>query len=174
MENHETNARQESATSSRDAPLNKLASEIENVRTRDYVQNRLLPQMAWYSKKGNSYKKKYYQLTWLSFALDVAILILVVLLQGSLAIRMLIALCGGGVIAINAYLLQNNLRDLWLTYRNTREVLLRTLYFYFNNSEEFSKGTSEEKDALLIEVCEEELTRENGTWRSSGRPIKEK
>ena len=174
MANRDTNAKQEGAKSSRDAPLEKLASEIENVRTRDYVQNRLLPQMAWYSKKAANYKKKYYQLTWLSFALDVAILILLVLLQGSLAIRILIALCGGGAIAINAYLFQNNLRDLWLTYRNTREILLRTLYFYFTDSEDFSKGTPAEKDALLIEVCEEELTRENGTWRSSGHPVKEK
>lgn len=166
MENHDENKKQETAASSRDRPLSELAGEIRDSRTKDYVENRLLPQMTWYSRKSMEYKKQYHALMSFSIMMGAMIPIMSFFLKGPLWVQVLIASLGAAVTAVNAYLSLNNSKDLWLTYRNTREILLRTLYFYFNNAEKFSKGTTEEKDALLIEVCEAELARENGTWRS--------
>ena len=166
MDNRNETPKQENANSTKDLPLRELASNIQDVRTKDYVENRLLPQMTWYSKKSNSYRRQYQVLMSFSIALGAMIPVMSVLVQGPPIIQLLIALLGTGATAVNAYLSLSNSRDLWLTYRNTREILLRTLYFYFNNAEKFSDGTAEEKDELLIEVCEAELARENGTWRS--------
>ena len=166
MDNQNKKTTSENTANSRNRPLSELAAEIQDARTKDYVENRLLPQMTWYSAKSREYKGQYYMLMSFSIVLGAMIPVTSLLLKGPLWVQVLIASLGASVTALNAYLSLNNSKDLWLTYRNTREILLRTLYFYFNNAEKFSKGTAEEKDALLIEVCEAELARENGTWRS--------
>ena len=166
MDNHNENNTQENTVSSRNRSISELAKEIPNAQTRDYVENRLLPQMKWYSAKSGACKKQYQMLMSLSIILGAMIPVTSLLLKGPLWVQVLIASLGVAVTAVNAYLSLNNSKDLWLTYRNTREILLRTLYFYFNNAEKFSGVTGEEKDELLIEVCEAEMARENGTWRS--------
>ena len=166
MDNRNENKPQENTVSSRNRSISELAKEIPNAQTKDYVENRLLPQMSWYSAKSRACKKQYQALMSFSIVLGAMIPVTSLLLKGPLWVQILIASLGAAVTAVNAYLSLNNSKDLWLTYRNTREILLRTLYFYFNNAEKFSGVTGEEKDELLIEVCEAEMARENGTWRS--------
>ncbi|MBR4544450.1 MAG: DUF4231 domain-containing protein [Oscillibacter sp.] len=157
---------QKKASSSRHDALAPLVEEIQDPRTKDYVKNRLLEQMKWYSKKSGECKKQYHRLMSASIVFGALIPVTSLFLGEPSVAQVLIAVFGVAVTALNAYISLNNSKDLWVTYRNTREILLRTLYFYFNNAEKFSKGTEAEKDALLIEVCEAEMARENGTWRS--------
>ena len=66
----------------------------------------------------------------------------------------------------------HNFKDLWLNYRNTREKLLRVLYYYFNDAGIFSKDMQQgERDILLINICEEEMAGENGEWMKLGKVI---
>ena len=134
--------------------------------------------MDYYSKASRKNKKKFYQYMTASIILGAAIPVITVLADENLwtgfpllGVRFVITLLGASVTGINAYLALNNYKDLWLTYRDTRENLLRTLYFYFNNVEDFEKGTQAEKDALLIRVCEKELAKENGGWRMLAEKI---
>ena len=157
---------QKKASPSRHDALAPLVEEIQDPRTKDYVKNRLLEQMNWYRKKSGECKKQYHRLMSASIVLGALIPVTSLFLGEPSVAQVLIAVFGVAVTALNAYISLNNSKDLWVTYRNTREILLRTLYFYFNNAEKFSKGTQEEKNALLIEVCEGEMARENGTWRS--------
>ena len=137
-----------------------LLAQVKNENTRDFIENRLIPQMNWYSAKSAEYN-----CMTAAIALGALIPVVSVLANGSTFIKVLIALLGAGVTAVNAYLSMQNYKDLWLTYRGTRENLLRTLYCYFNNAGMFSRNLPElEKDILLVNLCEEELSRENGGW----------
>lgn len=165
MNNQNTNG---DGGSPRDAALTALIGQVQSGKTRDYISNRILPQMKWYSSKSGENRKKYH--FWMTCAIVLGAMIPVasVFADGPVWVRALIAVLGAAVTACNAYLSLHNFRDLWLTYRNTREALLRTLYCYFNDAGIFSQNVSqEEKDILLINVCEEEMSRENSGWISA-------
>lgn len=56
-----TDSREENSRQSRDAALSNLIEQVQNEKTKDYITNRIVPQMEWYSNKSRSYKKKYYR-----------------------------------------------------------------------------------------------------------------
>ena len=164
MDNQDMSKKNKGADSFRDAPLSQLTEEIEDTRTRDYVKNRLLPQMAWFNKKSREYKSQYYALTSASIMMGVMIPVMSILLEGSALPRILIAFLGASITGVNAYLSINHSRDLWLTYSNTRETLLQTLYLYFNDAGVYSSSMGQkDKDKLLIDICEDNLGRKDGT-----------
>ena len=164
MDNQDMSKKNEGADFFRDAPLYQLTEEIQDTRTRDYVKNRLLPQMAWFNKKSREYKRQYYVLTSASIMMGAMIPVMSILLEGSALPRILIAILGASITGVNAYLSINHSRDLWLTYSSTRETLLQTLYLYFNDAGVYSASLAQEdRDKLLINVCEDELSRKNGT-----------
>jgi len=163
-----TDSRKENSRQSRDAALSNLIEQVQNEKTKDYITNRIVPQMEWYSSKSRSYKKKYFR--WMTAVIMIGAFVPVVSVfaDGSIWVKALLAALGAGTTACNAYLSLQNYKDLWLTYRKTREAVLRTLYFYFNNIGVFSQsGTQEEKDAHLITICENELSSETDGWQSS-------
>ena len=154
--------------------ITDLIAEIEDDRTRDYVENRLIPQMRWYQKKASECKALYLRLMSASIALGAFIPVLAVLVEGSLTLRASIVLCSVATTAINALLSLHNYKDLWINYRNSREILLGMLYSYFNNTGKFARGTAKQKNALLIELCETEFAHEDGTWRFMQEMMKDK
>lgn len=152
---------------SRDDAFADLIKQVRNENTKDYITNRIVQQMKWYSDKSKGCKQKYYR--WMTATIMIGALVPVVSVfaDGSIWIKALLAALGAAVTACNAYLSLHNFKDLWMTYRKTREALLRTLYYYFNNVGVFSQNsTKEEKDALLITICENELSGETGGWQT--------
>ena len=163
----------------RDKVLAKMIIDVGNEKTKRYILSRVIPQMDYYSKKSGENKKKYTLFMTISIVLGALIPVFSVLIPTDFsetgiatpgllwAIKVLIAALGAGVTALNAYMSLHNFKDLWTTYRNTREALLRTLYAYFNNADRFAQEqTQDKRDALLIRLCEDELARENGSWRA--------
>lgn len=152
---------------SRDDSLFELINQVQNERTKDYITNRIMPQMRWYGNKSGRYQQQYYH--WMTVTIIISALIPVasVFADGSIWMKALLALLGAVVTVCNAYLSLHNFKDLWMTYRKTRKTLLRMLYCFFNNVGVFSQdGTQEEKDALLITVCENELSNETDGWQT--------
>lgn len=163
----------------RDKVLVDMILSVKNEDTKRYILSRVIPQMDYYSKSSRKNKAEYIRYMTISIVLGALIPVLSVLIPTDFSdtgiarpgllwtIKVLIAALGAGVTALNAYMSLHNFKDLWTTYRNTREALLRTLYAYFNNTDRFAKQrTQEERDALLIKLCEDELARENGSWRA--------
>lgn len=149
----------------REELLAGLIEQVQNNRTKDYIKNRILPQMKWYSDKSKENQKRYY--FWMSFSIFIGALIPVfsIFADGAICVKVLIAALSSAVTASNAYLSLHNFKDLWMIYRNTRETLLRTLYCYFNNAGIFSQNISQdEKDILLIDSCEEKISYETNIW----------
>lgn len=158
---------QESASNTRNAALNVLVSQIQNEKTKNYITNRLMPQMDWYSRKGRECKKQYHLWTTITIVLGAFIPVVSVFADGSIWVKALLVALGSIVTACNAYETLHNFKDLWITYRNIREKLLRTLYFYFNNAGVFAQeNTQDAKDLLLINICENEISSEHSEWMS--------
>lgn len=151
----------------RDVSLENLIAQVECANTKNYIQNRILQQMEWYSRKSSENKRKYF--FWMTSAIILGAMIPVasVFADGAIWVKALIATLGATVAACNSYISLHNYKDLWFTYRNTREVLLRILYSYFFDAGVFKKIEEyREKDAILIELCEETLSQEVGDWFS--------
>lgn len=151
--------------SARDAALRKRVMQIEDDETRNYLLDRVLPQMTWYSKRSAQYRTMYYRL--MAATIILGGLIPVFSVGGSYAaVKVILALLGASVTAINAYIALHDYHDLWITYQKTREDLIHILYCYFNGAGVFSKKRMSEKDlnVLLVDVCEDTLSKENGGW----------
>lgn len=160
----------ENNRNSRNAALIGLVAQIQSENTKSYITGRILPQMEWYSAKSGKCKKKYYRWMGASIVLGAVIPVISVFADGAAWIKVMIAALGSSVTACNAFVALHNYKDLWLNYRNTRERLLRTLYCYFNNAGIFSKNMpQEEKDTLLVNICEEEIAGETGEWVKLGK-----
>lgn len=151
----------------RDASLEYFISKVRCENTKKYITNRVLTQMKWYSSESSENKHKYYFWMTVSILLGVMIPVASVFADGAIWVKVLIATLGAAVTACNSYISLHNFKDLWFSYRKTREALLRILYCYFNGAGTFSQsGTQEEKDALLVKLCEEELSHETSEWYS--------
>lgn len=151
----------------RDNSLENFISQVQCESTKNYIANRILPQMKWYSSKSSENKRKYH--FWMTFAIFLGAMIPVasVFADGALWVKALIAALGAAVTACNSYISLHNYKDLWFTYRNIREALLRILYSYFNNAGIFSQiDTQKAKDALLVKLCEEQFSNEGNDWFS--------
>lgn len=154
-------------TSTRDMLLKDLIEQVQNANTKDYILNRILPQLNWYGKKSKKNKTQYYFWMTVSIILGAVIPIVSILADGKTWVKVVIAALGASVTAINSFIALHNFRDLWITYRKNRENLIRTLYCYFNNAGIFSQNkTQQEKDLLLVNICEEELSNEINIWQS--------
>ena len=154
--------------SSRDAAIRKRVMQIEDEETRNYLLDRVLPQMIWYSKKSAQYQTMYYRL--MAATILMGALIPVFSVGGSYGVvKVILALLGASVTAVNAYLALHKYQELWISYRSAREDLIHTLYSYFNQAGVFvqKKMSEKEMNVLLVEVCENALSKENGGWTTT-------
>ena len=152
--------------SERCEPFQEWLEDIENERTKRYIQERIIRQMDWYRTKCNAYKVKYQRWMTVSIILSSVIPVASIFANGGIAAKVLIAALGAAVTGINAYLSFRNYKNLWNTYRTNRELLLSTLYSYFNNAGIFGLETDQDKrDAMLIDVCEKSFQQEVTDWR---------
>ncbi len=150
----------------RDAALMGLIRQVESETTRDYIENRVVPEMGRYGKMSGECKKVYFRCMTASIVLGALIPVVSVFSDGALWLRVLTALLGTSITGINAYLALQNSKELWQSYRNIREELLRTLYFYFNGADIFREGSQESRDARLVDACEAAMAGEGSAWRS--------
>ena len=153
---------------SKDAVIRKRVMQIEDEDTRNYLLDRVLPQMTWYGRKSAQYQKMYYR-----FMVATIVLGALIPISALLAHLIVAALLGASVTAINAYLALRKYQELWVSYRNIREDLLHTLYCYFNRAGVFAKkdSTQEELNVLLVDTCENAFSKESGGWSTTMQKV---
>ncbi|MCI9211120.1 MAG: DUF4231 domain-containing protein [Eubacterium sp.] len=148
-----------------EAFVKQMISQVQNENTKEYINNRILPQIRWYSLRSEEKKHKYYFWMTVSIVLGSAISSISVLANGSTWMKLIIAILGAAVTASNAYISLHSFKDLWVVYRKTHETLTQALYYYFTNAGVYSKCSAQnEKDEMLVIICEEEISKENGDW----------
>ena len=109
-------------TSTRDMLLKDLIAQVQNANTKDYLLNRILPQLNWYGKNSKKNKMQYYLWMTVSIVLGAVIPIVSVFADGKTWVKVTIAALGSSVTAINSFIALHNFRDLWITYRKNREI----------------------------------------------------
>lgn len=145
----------------------KWLEDVENEKTRQYIQERVITQMEWYRKKSSAYKTKYQRWMTASIILSGSIPVVSVFADGGIISKVVIAALGAAVTGIGAYLSLRNYKELWNLYRVNREMLLSTLYLYFNHVGVFKKDIDQEdRDAMLIDMCEKNFQQDYGNWKS--------
>lgn len=144
------------APTTRDAAIRKRVMQIEDEETRNYLLDRVLPQMTRYGSKAVYNRKMYHRLAAASICVGALIPALAVGADSGI-IKAALALCGTSITGINAYLQLRNCRSLWIGYQEARETLFHILYCYFNRAEAFAEA--EDVNALLVSACEAALVR---------------
>ena len=135
---------------SRDEAIRKRVMRIEDEETRNYLLDRVLPQMAWYGRKSERYETTYHDLKGIEIICGALIPVTALCgLEGAAAIF------GVSVTAINAYMSLHNFRERWKAYQTARETLIHTLYSYFTRAGAFAE--TDDLDALLVDMCEKAL-----------------
>ncbi len=134
--------------------LKQRVMRIEDTETRDYLLNRVLPQMEWYKARADKNRDMYCYCVGTGIAASAMIPVLAVIAD-TLPVKTAIAALGTFVMAINAYVNMHDFHGLWVKYQSARETLLRTLHCYFTNAGVFSdEASQEEKNVMLIEALE--------------------
>ena len=145
--------------------LDEWISCINDERTRNYVQNRVVEQMDFYRTRSKEYKKKYHALMTISIVIGFLIPVMSILADGSIVMKVILAALGSATTAITAYLRMHNYHELWTRYRCNREFLLSTLYGYFTKTGVYKTCPDQQTcDQMLIETCESCFDRENRGW----------
>ena len=161
----ETNTNQ--TARSRDNALNALIDDIKDEKIKHYIRTRVLDQMRYYSRAGAKNKRLYERWTWAYFIMSAMIPVIITLTGSEMTVFLkgFIAILAVGGIISNTVSDKFQYKELWMSYRSTREALLRVLYDYFYHVGQFSKDIpQEENDSLLVNACEAIMANENIGW----------
>lgn len=144
----------------KDAAFLERAQRVEDEETRNYLLDRVLPQIAWHGEKAAKCKTMYQRLMTANIALS-ALIPAFSICADSGAVKVAIAFLGSSTMAINAYVSMRNYREIWAAYKQKRATLIHTLVCYFNKAEAFSDAALSQQDLnlLLVNTCEAILRR---------------
>lgn len=149
----------------RNNELEKWLKIIENENIKKYIEIRLIPQMDYYSKSSRKYKKIYMLCKTIIIVFGALLPVATLFSDYGILAKVIITALGTSVSAITAYLELQNYHALWGNYRIKREQLLSILMYYFTDTGVFTNITNlNQKDAFLIEYCEQCLSEEHQIW----------
>lgn len=142
-------------------------NKIDRNDLKSYIEERIIKQIDWYDKKSNVNQKWYKTWMIISIILSGLIPVLTLMIDGDSTLNYKIAVTGfsSAVTAISSILTLYNFRELWVEYRANCEILKSILHRFFNKSGEFANKTSQDIHNLLINSCEEYMTKEFNRWR---------
>ena len=130
-----------------------------------YLMDTVAAQMRYYSKNSTKNKNRYGWWFGVNLLVSALIPVMAVFSSAPTPVTVVIAILGTASTAINAVLANFHYKDLWVSYRNTREFLLRILRCYFMDAGPFQNYEGDKK-AKLVEMCEEAMSNENSDWAS--------
>lgn len=142
---------------------------VKNIKSegiQNYIRCRIIPQMEWYSSKSRYCASRYRTLMTVSIIVSSIIPVVSIFADGTVYIKVIIALLGAVVTAISALISLQNYNELAVQYRNMREILLNVLYMYFNNRGEFALEQDQEaRDGKFVDICEGYIMQEIASWK---------
>ena len=144
-------------------------SKQYNNTTNEYIQNRLIAQIRWYSAKSRKEQKHYKQLSVVSIIVTAIIPIFTLLLDfdcintfAKIVIAVLSS-CASVITGINTLYKH---KELWVQYRTNCELLKSVLHRFYTQSDEFNGKTEEEAFKILVSSCEQYFVKEFDNWNN--------
>jgi len=142
--------------------------KMENSDLKMYIENRVIEQIAWYSRKSREKQKRFKFFSILSIFLNAVIPVFVLFSDFSTLAKYLVTGLSSLAGAINTVMILCRYQDLWVQYRSNCEFLKSVLYRFFLKTGEFKNIAGDE--AALMDVlashCEGYFMKEFQTWGS--------
>lgn len=153
--------------SSRNALFEEWLKDVQNPITADYIKDCVIGQMDWFGRESAKCKKGYKNWMLCSIIISGLIPVASVFADGTLVMKVIIAVLGSAVTVVSAYLRLQRYQELWGNYRYNREYLRSTLCSYFIKTGTFANCTDQEaRDKLLVEkTCEDFFRKEVEVWK---------
>jgi hypothetical protein len=131
-----------------------------------YIEGRVEDQIKWFSKKSEINQKKFKRLSTISVILT-ALVPAITLLAGvnDLVTRIFLVAISSSVLILSTIMAINNPKELWIKYRISAEMLKSILHKYHTSSNEFDINDEEKKFRLLVEKCEDCISRDVEYWK---------
>ena len=141
-------------------------NSIGSCERKNYIKNRVINEIQWYSKKSSGNQKWYKRFMIMSLILSSAIPLVTVLSEelSTLHFKVIISVLGTGVTAISTIIALYSFKELWIQYRYNSEVLKSQLHCYFTRSGEYKDLEDNEAFNKLVEECEKQINDENSKW----------
>lgn len=147
---------------------------MTKITRENYIEKRLLNQIAWYSKKSREMKKKYLFLNTTVFIINTIVPVILVLLDSfTLKVKFLIA----GLVAVanfsNGLICANKYQELWINYRFMSEqltkekILFETKVGKYKINSEYTDNDISELENLFIYTCESIMDSEHNDWSTT-------
>lgn len=135
----------------------------------EYIQNRLIAQINWYSDKSAKEQKHYKRLSVVSIILTAAIPIMTLLLDFdfiNIFAKLTIAVLSSFASVITGINTLYKHKELWIQYRTNCELLKSVLHRFYTQSDEFNGKTDDEAFKILVSSCEQYFVKEFDNWSS--------
>lgn len=136
---------------------------------KNYLLDRIFPQMAYFSERSQSYKKTYHALTILCLIFNGIVPFIMLFEQVECIasyIKFVVAALSSAAGILTAVLALKKHRELWVQYRICLEQLKRAVSMYFLGAGEFSgmEKEPEKRKQTLFAVCENITVNEHNQW----------
>lgn len=138
---------------------------------KNYIENRVMDQIRWYSKKSSVNQKKYKRYAVISIVLNGVIPIVVLLsdycAEWSFWLKLLITALSSAAGILSALDALGNHKNLWVQYRANCEQLKSTLHLFFMRAGIFEGLTDDDPATLkrkLAAACEHLFAAEYQQW----------
>ena len=142
--------------SSRNEDMKKLASTIEDEKTKEYVLKRMLPTMQWYSDESSKHMVIYRVSSLASLVASASIPVVSLYSTDAIWAKVVIAFLGAVVTFLSAFLILYDAKNVWVTCRNTREMLNSVFYQYYTGEGIFAECKNQDsRNSKLVKVSEE-------------------
>jgi len=145
---------------------NSYFEDLNDAKLKSYINERILGQIDWYDRKSIYNQKIYKRSMIISIILSALIPIVTIFADFPITLlsKIIIASLSSCVTVISAVNALCKYRDLWIQYRTNCEILKSVLHRYFTRSGEFGGQTEVASNLLLVDVCENYLSKEFQAW----------
>lgn len=144
---------------------------------KNYLLDRVFPQMAYYSKASAAYKKTYHRLTVLCIIFN-GVIPFIMLFEAFKCVapyvKFAVTALSSAAGILTAIVALKRHRELWIQYRTCLEQLKRAVSMYFLGVGDFDYGQKpEERTRTLFAVCENILSAEHNQWTELNKEKKD-
>lgn len=132
---------------------------------KNYIDNRLNPQIEWYDKKSIRAQKIYKRLQVIEIIVASSIPILSGYAISNRCIALIIGICGSLIAVIESISKLNKYHENWIEYRSTCELLIYQKHLYLTESFPYNKE-DETLENIFVKNIENIISSENNKWKN--------